>query len=165
MLEQLIGTVYTLLASGTEKIEECCTYITFGILTLVYQIISKIEQGNLNLKTNLLSREIKQYIDTHYDEDLTLETIGKELHINPYYIGHLFKDHIGYSPIQYIARRRIGEAQSLLIHTDYSITTIASMVGYNNQSHFNSVFVKYIKMSPSQYRKNYSNKTFKRKNK
>lgn len=162
MLEQLFSTVYALLASNSENIEQTCSYIAIGILTFVYEIIleQKIKDKKESKKINLLSREIKQYIDIHYDEDLTLNSISEALHINPYYVAHVFKDNIGYSPIQYILRRRIGEAQSLLIHTDYSITTIASMVGYNNISHFNSMFLKYIKMSPSEYRKNYTNKNY-----
>ncbi|HBN55186.1 MAG TPA: AraC family transcriptional regulator [Lachnospiraceae bacterium] len=160
MLENLFSIVYTLLASDTEQTVETCSYIACGILTLVYEIAlrSRTEPDHMDKKANLLSKEIKRYIDTHYNEDLTLKTIGEALHINPYYVAHVFKDNIGFSPIQYILHRRIGEAQSLLIHTEYSITTIASMVGYNNLSHFNSMFAKYVQMSPSEYRKNYTNK-------
>ncbi len=164
MLERLIGSVYILLASGAKEMEETCSHIARGILSLVYQstVRMKEEMKDADQKTNVLSRKIKQYIDAHYDEDLTLNTIGEALHISPYYVAHVFKDNMGYSPIQYILRRRIGEAQSLLIHTEYSITSIASMVGYNNLSHFNSMFAKYVNMSPREYRKNYTNKKHKK---
>ena len=165
LLENLFSTVYMLLASDTEETIETSSFIACGIITLVYQIAlrPKNELNYMDKKANLLSKEIKRYIDTHYNEDLTLKTIGDALHINPYYVAHVFKDNIGFSPIQYILHRRIGEAQSLLIHTEYSITTIASMVGYNNLSHFNSMFMKYVQMSPSEYRKNYTNKRNKKK--
>ena len=57
--------------------------------------------------------------------------------------------------MQYLLRRRIGEAQTLLITTDYSITTIAGMVGYETHSYFNSQFTKHVGMSPMKYRQNY----------
>ena len=61
----------------------------------------------------------------------------------------------GYSPIQYLLRRRIGEAQTLLITTDYSITQIAGMVGYDTQSYFNMQFTKNVGISPKKFRQNY----------
>ena len=165
LLGDMIGTVYKLLASGEKEAEEPCTHIARGILALVRQEAIRPEAEKKGSgKKNELSRKIKEYIDSHYDEDLTLNTIGEALHVSPYYVAHVFKDNMGYSPIQYILRRRIGEAQSLLIHTEYSITTIASMVGYNNLSHFNSMFAKHVKMSPREYRQNYTNKK-KKKNK
>lgn len=127
MLNDLISSVYVLLASGEKEMEESCIHIARGILTLVRKSIvsSKTERKGTNQKTNELSRKIKEYIDTHYDEELTLNTIGEALHVSPYYVAHVFKDDMGYSPIHYILRRRIGEAQSLLIHTEYSVTAIA----------------------------------------
>ena len=55
--------------------------------------------------------------------------------------------------MQYIINRRIGEAQNLLINTDYSITQIADKVGYDNPSYFNMLFTKLIGMSPGKFRK------------
>ena len=60
--------------------------------------------------------------------------------------------------MQYATRRRIGEAQSLLIYTSMPVTYIAARVGYSNQSHFNSLFSKYVGMSPTQFRKEYAKK-------
>lgn len=68
--------------------------------------------------------------------------MGEALHISPYYLSHVFKQMSGYSPVQYLLRRRIGEAQTLLITTDLSITRIAEMVGYDTQSYFNLRFTK-----------------------
>lgn len=61
----------------------------------------------------------------------------------------------GYSPVQYLLRRRIGEAQTLLITTDLSITRIAEMVGYDTQSYFNLQFTKNVGMPPNKFRQNY----------
>ena len=51
--------------------------------------------------------------------------------------------------------RSFPYAQTLLISTDYSITRIAQMVGYDSQSHFNQRFSRYVGISPSRFRKNY----------
>ena len=51
-------------------------------------------------------------------------------------------------------RCRIGEAQNLLISTNYSATHIAAQVGYNSVNHFNAIFSKTVG-PPIQYRKQY----------
>jgi AraC-like DNA-binding protein len=70
-------------------------------------------------------------------------------------LSHVFKDTFEYSPGNYLVRRRIGEAQTLLLTTNYSVIEIASSVGYNNVSHFNTIFKKLIGTTPKQYRKKY----------
>ena len=96
---------------------------------------------------------IKEYIDAHYLEDLKLPEIAAALHINPYYLSHTFKDLTGSSPMSYIIRRRIDEAQSLLLTTNLTITAIAMECGYNNSNYFQSVFKNIVGMTPGKYRK------------
>ncbi|GAA3314259.1 hypothetical protein GCM10020331_006370 [Ectobacillus funiculus] len=74
------------------------------------------------------------------------------MNMNHYYMSHVFKSTIGYSPMQYVIRRRIGEAQSYLLATDKTVTDIAYMVGYNSASNFNNAFKKMVGMSPQRYR-------------
>jgi AraC-like DNA-binding protein len=61
----------------------------------------------------------------------------------------------GYSPMQYLLRRRVGEAQTLLITTDLPIAEIAGRVGYDTQSYFNLQFTRHVGMPPKRYRQNY----------
>ena len=97
----------------------------------------------------------RSYIDENYAEPITLQSIGDALHVSPYYLSHVFKEMSGYSPMQYLLRRRIGEAQTLLITTDLPVTQIAGMVGYDTQSYFNLQFSKHVGMPPKKYRQNY----------
>ncbi|WP_302609658.1 AraC family transcriptional regulator [uncultured Mitsuokella sp.] len=106
-----------------------------------------------------LGLTVKAYIDRHYREEITLKSIAEDLNFNPYYLAHAFKEHIGYSPMQYIIRRRIGEAQNLLISTDRSITDIALSCGYNNSNYFQSVFKNLMGMTPGQYRRDWVKNT------
>lgn len=59
--------------------------------------------------------------------------------------------------MHYAIRRRLGEAQSLLIMTNRSITDIALSIGFGSQSQFYNIFKKYIGMSPGKYRETYGN--------
>lgn len=103
----------------------------------------------------VLTNRIRQYIATHFAEPLTLDGIGEMLHVSPYYAAHVFKRITGFSPIQYMIRCRIGEAQNLLISTDYSATQIAALVGYNGAGHFSAIFTKTVGLPPIRYRSRY----------
>lgn len=103
----------------------------------------------------VLANRIRQYIGTHFTEQLTLEDIGEALSMSPYHLAHIFKDMTGMSPIYYMIRCRIGEAQNLLISTDYSATQIAAIVGYTNVNHFNAIFAKLVGLPPIRYRRSY----------
>ena len=107
-----------------------------------------------------LGYRVKEYIDRHYMEPITLQSIGKALHYSPYYLSHIFKEMSGYSPVQYLLRRRIGEAQTLLINTDLPISKIAEQVGYETQSYFNLQFTKHVGMPPKRFRENYVVQTY-----
>lgn len=102
-----------------------------------------------------LGLTVKAYIDAHYREEITLKSIASDMNFNSYYLAHAFREHIGYSPMQYIIRRRIGEAQNLLITTRRSITDIALSCGYNNSNYFQSVFKRLVGMTPGQYRRDW----------
>lgn len=107
----------------------------------------------------ILSNRIAQYIAARFAEPLTLERIGEALKVSPYHAAHVFKETSGSSPIQYVIRRRIGEAQSLLRSTDFSAAQIAVMVGYDSASHFSSIFKRITGLPPVQYRKRYHEMT------
>jgi AraC-like DNA-binding protein len=113
------------------------------------------ERSRQQDKTIVLANRIRQYIDTHFTEELTLQDIGDALHVSPYHAAHIFKSITDMSPIQYMIRCRIGEAQNLLIASDLTTSEIAAMVGYSSVNHFNALFKRKVGMPPIQYRNYY----------
>ena len=99
-----------------------------------------------------LAARLRSYIAMHFQEQITLESISKAVGVSPYYAAHVFKKVFGTSPIQYMIRCRMGEAQNLLITSDFSVTQIAAMVGYTGANHFTTLFTKITGLSPTQYR-------------
>ncbi|NDL68380.1 AraC family transcriptional regulator [Anaerotalea alkaliphila] len=156
-LLRLYSVIYNQLASGCDGRDEIAEFATLALLRIVKRItvqgLEPVQEPRSDLR--VLSNQIKDYIDTHYSDELNLEVIAGAMNLSPYYLSHVFKKITGYSPMQYTLRRRIGEAQTLLITTELSITDIASRVGYGNPNYFNVIFTKNIGMSPSKYRKSY----------
>ena len=138
-----------------EQLGETANHTLQALITLIHQLLLKSGKALPQGQDYNLGLRIKEYIDAHYLEDLKLASIAEALHVNPYYLSHTFKKILGYSPIQYMIHRRIGEAQNLLINTDYTITEIALRCGYNNSNYFQVVFNTIVGMPPGKYRKSW----------
>lgn len=101
----------------------------------------------------LLGQRVKDYIDDHYKEDIALSSITAALSMSQFYLAHAFKNYSDYSPKHYQTRRRIGEAQNLLLSTDLGITEIANAVGYDNVNNFHRIFHNLVGIPPARYKK------------
>lgn len=98
---------------------------------------------------------IRQFLDQHFTESLTLKRIADVFGCSESYVSHVCKQSTGYSPIMYVIRRRIGLAQTLLTTTDASITRIAALVGYGDPNYFTKQFTGIVGISPSRYKEQY----------
>lgn len=103
-------------------------------------------------KANLECAHVKRYIDNHYKENITLDTLAEIAHLNKYYLAHNFTREYGISPINYLIARRIKESQYFLAQTNYSISEISRILGFSSPSYFSQSFVKAQKITPRQYR-------------
>ena len=98
---------------------------------------------------------LKCYIDTHYQENITLDKLAEVSHLNKFYLSHLFNHAFGISPITYLLERRILHSKELLKSTDFSITQIAHTTGFSSANYFSQSFKRYTGLPPASYRKNH----------
>lgn len=96
-----------------------------------------------------------EYIHQHYQEDLNLNKLAEMEHYNVNYYSEWFKKQVGVNPKDYIQKLRIDQAKELLASTKYSITEIASQVGYQHSSSFCRVFKMLEAVSPTEFRKHH----------
>lgn len=99
--------------------------------------------------------DVINYINEHYNEDITLEKLGNEFFISPYYLCREFKKYTNRTIIQYLNVTRIMKAQRQIMETDKTLTQIALDNGFSNLTHFNRVFKNVTTHTPSSYRKEY----------
>ncbi|MEN1968744.1 bifunctional transcriptional activator/DNA repair enzyme AdaA [Lentibacillus sp. N15] len=97
--------------------------------------------------------QITEWIDTHYSETLTLDTIAEMFHGSPYHLHRIFKRIKGISLAGYIQQTRISKAKQSLFFTDQSIKEIAEAVGIPNAAHFTTLFQKKTGLTPTVFRK------------
>ena len=110
-------------------------------------------------KNRVVSRHIVMaidYIRSHVQDSLTVESIADALSLNSSYLSKLFKQEMGITLSRYIRNQKIDVACNMLRHLDESSLSIANYLGFSSQSHFIQVFKKTTGMTPEEYRrKNY----------
>lgn len=123
---------------------------------LLIQIIRRQKLVPATISSTKMNREcgqIKQYLDSNYADNISLDTLAAMAHMNKYYLVHAFTKYAGLSPISYLNAKRLETSKKLLTSTDFSISQIAASVGFSSQSYFSQVFRKEMDMTPNEYRK------------
>lgn len=100
---------------------------------------------------------IENYINQHFKEQITLDTLCSLTHLNKFYVAHIFKEYKNQSIMTYLNERRIKEAKMLLETSNLNIGTISSIIGFNSQSYFTQAFKLATGLSPASYRKKHYN--------
>lgn len=103
-------------------------------------------------KTNHECAFVKQYIDEHFNEAITLDDLSERSHMSKFYLVHAFKKFTGSTPIDYVKKRRLKEACMLLRTTDHSLGQITGIVGISSQSYLSQIFKDEYHISPTEYR-------------
>jgi len=96
--------------------------------------------------------QVKDYVDRHYFEDLSLNTLSKRFLAESSYLSKAFKLAVGDNLMLYIAKKRIERAKEYLKQDELSITEISQLVGYGDYAYFSRVFRKLTGASPREYK-------------
>lgn len=97
--------------------------------------------------------EAVQYFHKNYHTEININEYAAAHHMSVSWFIRGFKEYTDSTPTQYILSLRISNAQILLETTDYNITEIAEIVGYENPLYFSRLFKKQVGVSPSDFRK------------
>ena len=92
------------------------------------------------------------YIESHYHEKITLESITKAVAINHSTLTRVFKSELGMTPIEYLWQYRITVAKKCLAFTNLPIKEIAMRCGFKTVQHFSRKFEMCTKHTPAVYR-------------
>ena len=130
------------------------------ILTKI--VSEKVESENANdIKSDGASFEnceyiisdIENYIEKNLDKKLSLTDIAASVHMNKSYISRVFKEKMGENLFDYINKRKIEKAKTLIKNNVLRMYEIALSVGMEDTAYFSRVFKKYEGISPSEYQK------------
>lgn len=94
-----------------------------------------------------------EYFEAHLAEPVSLADVAAVTGVTRMHFAAQFRAATGLSPHQYLLRRRIDKAQELLMSTDMPLVDIALSVGFQNQSHFTTVFKRLVEHTPNAWRR------------
>ena len=97
-------------------------------------------------------RKVEDYVRAHLAESISIETLAELVELSPFHFSRVFKQSTGMTPLQFVIRERMLQAQQLIRETSHSLIEIALEVGYTSPSHFAQVFRRTVGMAPKEFR-------------
>lgn len=135
-----------------ENYLEVCAGLARVFLILLRRRIAQRSLVLDETRTSLECARVKQYMDEHFQEDITLDTLAEISHMSKHYLAHAFNKEIGCSPISYLLAHRIAESKHLLENSDYTVSQISAITGFSSPSYFSQRFKKLVGKTPLEYR-------------
>ncbi len=128
----------------------------FHVKTLFYQFVHELlrqmEQQQVSIARPNLTSQLIRYMQEHYAEPLTRESLAHIFHYSAPYLSKHFRQETGVSIIDYLIRIRMKRAGALLRKTDLSLQEVAASVGYADVSYFIRMFKKHTGITPKQFK-------------
>jgi AraC-like DNA-binding protein len=120
---------------------------SFSFLASERYVSSKFETSNRRVKL------IHEFLMKNYREEINLDEIAGIVHMAPASVCRFFKSSTGQTIFEYLNKIKTDYACNLLLNTDLNIVDISYDCGFNNLSHFNKQFRRFIGQTPSEFRK------------
>ena len=123
------------------------------LLELLHSCLTLCRGENRRPMANRMIREAYMYMDKHFCESCTLEQIATHVHVSANHLHTVFLQSEGMTPYEYITKKRIERAKTLILLGESSLAQIALETGFCSQSHFTAAFKKSTGQTPARYRK------------
>lgn len=118
------------------------------------------EEANPNVmeKEQELYELLLQYIETHLDEELSLDSLARAFYVSKYHIAHVFKERLGLSVHHYITKKRLSLCRDAILSCS-EINEACRLCGFKDYSSFFRSFKKEFGMSPKEYKEQFLSET------
>lgn len=143
------------LSYAQENSLESQVLLNCEIITLLAQLSKLIANNDTAditpVSSNKTVNQMMDYINRHYTDEITLDTLAERFHFSKYYISHLFKDYVGVSPYDYLIMRRLYICNNL-IRSKHTVQEACHLVGFHNYSNFYRLYKKHLNITPQQFK-------------
>ena len=92
-------------------------------------VTAAVEYTKYINKSESVADQLKEYIDTHYQQDIRRETLAELVYLNVDYMSRIFKKEAGISISAYLMQKRVEEAKNMLTRSSLPINTVSIYVG------------------------------------
>ncbi len=155
----LFNVVENELQYGEDHYLDAVKHCLLAILIKIFRLHEHLSDSkSISLVNKKMIDDSVSYITKHYNEEIVISELAKQVAFSYYYFITLFKNYTGMAPKKFIQKTRIEKAKEMLINTDDSVQSILENVGYTVPKHFFKLFKEIVGLSPLEYRKKYGNK-------
>ena len=148
----ILTDIYTL-ASSSDYIRDMRINGKLNDLLTLLMESSWHREAHTNAPKKMEISQVKSFLDEHYKEKLSLESVASHFFIDKHYLARLFKAQYGVTLVTYLQQVRITHAKRMLRFTDKSIEEIGLECGIGDLNYFSRVFKKLEGISPSEFRR------------
>jgi len=103
-------------------------------------------------KESLAVRRVRDYIDSHFNENISMQDLTKLTQLSPFYLARLFQKAVGLPPHAYQIQRRLHKAKQL-VRLGVKLSDVAVDCGFTDQSHLSRHFKRSLGLAPGAYQK------------
>ncbi len=138
-----------------QELQRCQTHYPDLLTLLLLQLLIQIGRDH-HKKDAYLETEMElaiQFFNDNYNTDISIEEYAASRGMSVSWFIRNFKQYAHTTPMQYLVERRMTNAQMLLETTNYNVSEIGNLVGYDNPLYFSRIFRRQKGMSPTEYRK------------
>lgn len=96
---------------------------------------------------------VMEEMDKNIDTEVNLKLLAQKVYLSPKYLSRVFKQYVGVSFKDFIHQKRIEKACEYLENTDMPIIEVMMNIGYSDPKYFYKIFKRFMKMTPSEYRR------------
>jgi AraC-like DNA-binding protein len=123
---------------------------------IILQILAECARSNAANASNIGADQVFRFVAEHYNEPISTASIAHEIQRNPDYLGRCFKQAYGITITEEINRRRVLEAEKLLLESSLNLEEISMQCGFNDSGYFRRIFSRKNGTSPSKFRRRFS---------
>jgi AraC-like DNA-binding protein/mannose-6-phosphate isomerase-like protein (cupin superfamily) len=122
------------------------------LLTRIFRAVQATGPAGILSQMSRITPDILQYIETNFNRKISLQELAQRCFYNPAYFSRIFRETFGKNLTEYIAEKRIQEADRLLCETGLSVEEISLRVGYQDRKQFYEVYKRLMGIAPGQRR-------------
>ena len=158
VFEDTDGKIYNIIKNMLEEYNDknigYKEIMRINLLEIIVRTLRRIANKDRVYNDDEITWVMKEYVKNHFDENVSLTEISKQLNYSLSYLSIKFKKDTGINFNEYVQRYRIEQSLRMLKNSNKKICDVAKAVGYNDIKHFNIIFKKVMGITPYRYRNN-----------
>jgi len=139
-----------LLHAGTGTSMQDRVYRSVMLYRLLSQLLPNAPENDIPKNPRQWIEESKNYMDTHYTEDITVQHVAEYVGIHRSYFSKMFAERVGTTPTSYLRRLKMDKAL-LMLEQGHSVLETALSLGYSDTASFSRAFHRFFGAAPTQY--------------